>query len=173
MFMADQYLLLGYVVDAFALDGTIKILSKTDFARQRYQKGNAVLLFDPKTQQSIIAHATSFRANGMFDFVKFDEINSPEEAIKFKSYEVRTKKDYSQLTEDSFYFDDLVGCQVVNEHGEELGTVGVVEQFPAQITLRVKRKDQGDFFVPFIKFFIRNVDIDKKLIEINVIEGML
>ena len=40
--MKDEYLLLGYITDAFSLDGTFKVLSKTDFAETRYQKGKEV-----------------------------------------------------------------------------------------------------------------------------------
>ena len=54
-----------------------------------------------------------------------------------------------------------------------LGIVKNVEEFPAQITLRVSRKNGKDFFVPFIKQFIKNVDIRNKQIEIVVLEGML
>ncbi|NLB48988.1 MAG: 16S rRNA processing protein RimM [Erysipelotrichia bacterium] len=171
--MTHQYLLIGYVVGPFSLDGTLKILSKTDFAEQRYHPGNSLILFDPKKERSTTVHVVNFRASGSFDFVKFAEINSPEDAIKFKRFEVRAKKDYSLLSDDSYFFDDLIGCEVINEAGEALGIVGVVEQFPAHITLRIKREKQKDFFVPFIQVFIRNVDIKQKIIEINVIEGML
>ena len=44
--MQEEYLLLGYIVDAFSLDGTFKVLSKTDFAKQRYQKGKEVFLYN-------------------------------------------------------------------------------------------------------------------------------
>lgn len=171
--MTHKYLILGFVVDAFSLDGTLKIISKTNFAKQRYKKGNAVLLVNAKSGEQVTVHAISFRQNGLFDFVKFEEINTNDEALKYKGFEVRAEKDYSHLAKETYYFDDLIGCQVVNEQREVLGVVKEVEEFPAQLTLRVARKNQKDFFVPFIKVFIRNVDIDKKLIEINVIEGLL
>ena len=66
-----------------------------------------------------------------------------------------------------------IGCKVLDEKGQELGVVKEVEEFPAQLTLRVKRAGKEDFFVPFVKAFIRRVDINKKEIEINVIGGML
>ncbi len=171
--MTHKYLLLGFVVDAFSLDGTLRIISKTNFAKQRYKKDNAVLLVNEKTGEQVTVHAVSLRQNGSFDFVKFKEINSTDEALKFKGFEVRAEKDYSHLTKDTYYFDDLIGCTVVNESSEALGVVSKVEEYPAQLTLRVARKNQSDFFVPFISAFIRKVDIDNKLIEINVIEGLL
>ena len=62
---------------------------------------------------------------------------------------------------------------IADENGQEVGVVKEVEEFPAQLTLRVKRAGKEDFFVPFVKAFIKRVDINKKEIEINIIEGML
>ena len=171
--MQEEYLLLGYITDAFSLDGTFKILSKTDFASKRYAKGKEVFLYQPNTKQRMTVIVESYRKNGQFDFVKVQGVNSKEEALEFKGYEVQALKDYQIVDKDTYYYVDLVGCKVMDEKGTILGEVSQVEEFPAQLTLRVKRKGQEDFFVPFIKAFIRRVDISKKEIEINVIGGML
>ena len=171
--MHEEYLLLGYISDAFSLDGTFKVLSKTDFAKKRYQKGNEVFLYQPHTKQRMTVIVESYRSSGQFDFVKVQGINSKEEALEFKGYEIQALKDYSVVEKDQYFFSDLVGCKVIDEKGHELGEVSQVEEFPAQLTLRVKRKGQEDFFVPFVKAFIRRVDINKKEIEINVIRGLL
>ena len=171
--MKDEYLLLGYITDAFSLDGTFKVLSKTDFADTRYQEGNEVYLCSPNTKERQIVTVEAYRSSGMFDFVKVKGVNSKEEALEFKGYEIHALKDNQIIEKDTYYYVDLVGCKVLDENGQDLGTVSQVEEFPAQLTLRVKRKGQEDFFVPFVKAFIRRVDINKKEIEINVIGGLL
>lgn len=171
--MQNEYLLLGYITDAFSLDGTFKVLSKTDFAEHRYQKGKEIYLHQANTKQRMTFVVESYRSNGQFDFVKVEGINSKEEALEFKGYEIQALKDYDFMEKDTYYFVDLVGCKVLDENGQELGEVSRVEEFPAQLTLRVKRKGKEDFFVPFVKAFIRRVDINKKEIEINLIVGML
>ena len=171
--MQNEYLLLGYITDAFSLDGTFKVLSKTDFASKRYQEGNEIFLYQPNTKQRMTFVVESYRSSGQFDFVKVQGINSKEEALEFKGYEIHALKDYNNMDKDTYYFVDLVGCKVVDEKGKEYGVVKQVEEFPAQLTLRVKRNGKEDFFVPFVKAFIRRVDINKKEIEINIIEGML
>ena len=171
--MKDEYLLLGYITDAFSLDGTFKVLSKTDFADTRYQEGNEVYLCSPNTKERQIVTVEAYRSSGMFDFVKVKGVNSKEEALAYRGYEIRAEKDYNSLEKDEYYFIDLVGCKVLDEKGQELGEVSQVEEFPAQLTLRVKRKDQPEFLVPFVKAFIKHVDIEKKKIVINVIGGLL
>ncbi|MBO7574112.1 MAG: 16S rRNA processing protein RimM [Bacilli bacterium] len=172
--MKEEYLLLGYITDAFSLDGTFKVLSKTDFASKRYQKGKEVFLYQPNTKQRMTVIVESYRGNGQFDFVKVQGVNSKEEALEFKGYEIHALKDYQILDKDHYYYTDLVGCQVLDDKGKVLGKVSLVEEFPAQLTLRVKREGkQPDFLVPFVKAFIKSVDIEKKQIIINVIGGLL
>ena len=169
-----EYLLLGYIIDSFSLDGTIKVLSKTDFAKLRYQKGNTIFFYSSKTNERIPMTVSKYRSNGQFDFVKLEGINTKEDALSYKGYEIQALKDYEHMDKDTYYFSDLVGCEVLDDNGTVLGKVSLVEEFPAQLTLRVKRKgNEPDFLVPFVKAFIKNVDIEKKQIIINVIGGLL
>ena len=171
--MQEEYLLLGYITDAFSLDGTFKVLSKTDFAEKRYQKGKEIFLYQANTKQRMTVVVESYRKGGQFDFVKVQGVNSKEEALEFKGYEIHALKDYEIVDKDTYYYVDLVGCKVVDENDKQLGVVSVVEEFPAQLTLRVKREGQPDFLVPFVKAFIKKVDIVNKKIVINVIGGLL
>ena len=171
--MKEEYLLLGYITDAFSLDGTFKVLSKTDFAEKRYQKGKEIFLYQPNTKQRMTVVVETYRKGGQFDFVKVQGVNSKEEALEFKGYEIHALKDYQIVDKDTYYYVDLVGCEVLDENDKVLGAVSQVEEFPAQLTLRVKREGQPDFLVPFVKAFIKNVDIVNKKIVINVIGGLL
>ena len=172
--MKEEYLLLGYITDAFSLDGTFKVLSKTDFAEKRYQKGKEIFLYQPNTKQRMTVVVETYRKGGQFDFVKVQGVNSKEEALEFKGYEIHALKDYQIVDKDTYYYVDLVGCEVLDEKDKVLGVVSQVEEFPAQLTLRVKREGkQPDFLVPFVKAFIKDVNIEKKRIIINVIGGLL
>lgn len=166
-----DYLLLGKVIDAFGLDGTIRILSSTFYAKKRYQKGNKIFLVSPKGERSEYA-VISYRNNKNIDFVKLEGINSKEEALEKRGFNVEVVKDNSLLNKGEYYFSDLEKCDVYFDNSR-LGKVKKVEEFPSVITLRVARDNNKDFFVPFINDFILNVDIENHRIDINVIEGML
>ena len=167
-----EYLTLGKVTDTFGLDGTLKVYSTTNNKELRYKKGSKIFLYNEKERTRSEYEVESFRTNGLFDFVKLKNLNI-EEASNFKGFEIQVVKDTSDLKVGYYFFSDLEGCSVVDEQENVLGIVTKVEEFPAQNTLRVKRKNEKDFFVPFIKEFILNVDIEKKQITIKVIGGML
>lgn len=168
-----EYLTLGFIADSFGLDGTLKIISKTYFSKQRYKKGNKIFIYNKKDDTRIEYTVSSFRSSGDIDFVKLEEINTKEEALELKNQEVQVVKKLDDLPNGFYYFSDLQGCKVIDTDNNVLGIVKEVEEFPSQITLRVKRDGKADFFVPFVKAFIINVDIELKQITINVIGGML
>jgi len=168
-----DYLKLGTVIDSFSLDGTLKILSSSNLKDVRYKKGNKIFLCNEKENAMEECEVESFRTTGQFDFLKVKEINVKEEAISKKGFTIKVVKDRNVLSKNSYFYSDLEGCIIIDESNNELGKVSVVEEFPAQVTLRVNKKDGKSFFVPFIKEFILNVDIEKKIIKIKVIEGLL
>lgn len=166
-----EKLLLGYVISSFSLDGTMKILSKTNMSSKRYVKGNKVFLADK--EENIVKELTvsSFRSAGEIDFVRFEEITTKEEADSYKSYSLLIEKT-NDLEKGFYYYSDLEKCNIVS-NGKVIGKVIKVEEFPAQITLRVKSNEGKEFFIPFIKEFIKNVSIDKSEIEAVIWKGML
>ncbi len=166
-----EYLTLGKIIDTFSLDGTLKVFSSTNNQKKRYQEGNTLILF--KDEQSVELHVASYRSSGNIDFVKFDELNNPEEATQYIGYEIRVMKDEKDLDEGYYFYSDLRGCKVLKEDKTIIGKVKQVEEFPAQITLRCVSEQGKDFFVPYIKEFILNVDIKNKEITIKYLEGML
>ena len=166
-----EKLLLGYIISSFSLDGTIKVLSKTNMSEKRYIKGNKVYLADKN--ENIVKELTvsSFRSSGEIDFVKFEEITTKEEADSYKSYSLLVEKT-DDLQKGFYYFSDLEKCNVKAD-GKIVGKVIKVEEFPAQITLRVKSNEGKEFFIPFIKEFIKNVSLENQEIEVVLWEGML
>lgn len=168
-----EYVSLGVIKDSFGLDGTMKIYSTTSNQAQRYKAGSKVFLYNPQTNEIKELNVIKYRQNGPFDFVKVEELNSLEEIKELKGQEIHAIKDDISLEKGMYFYSDLKGCEVVDKDNNILGTVKEVEEYPAQLTLRVGRKGKSDFFVPFVKQFIKSVDIKNKRILIEIIEGLL
>ena len=168
-----EYLSLGKIIDAFGLDGTLKIYSTTNMGEKRYQKGAIVYLFDAENSSYTPQKVLNYRHNGLFDFVKLETIDDIEAALSKKGQEIFVEKNMKDLDKDSYFYSDLRGCKIIDKNGNNLGIVKEIEEFPAQITLRVSRHGKPDYFVPFIEVFIAKIDIKNKEITINVMEGLL
>ena len=142
-----SYLKIGKIIDSHGLDGTFKVFNTTDSPKKRYAKGNKVYLYNETTDERLEMTVEAFRMSGQLVFVKLSGIDNPESAKEFKGFEIHTIKDRNDLDVGYYFYEDLVGCLIIDQSSNELGTVSKVEEFPAQITLRVKRNNGKDFFV--------------------------
>lgn len=167
-----EYNLLGTIIGTHGLDGNIKFISSSYFLEERLQEGNLVYL--GKDINSLQKYEVEyFRYSPKYISLKLKGIDSIEFAEKLKGVSIFVLKEDLVLDQGMYYFSDLQKCEVFDELNNFLGKVIKVEEFPAQITLRVKSKSGKVFFVPFIEQFIIDINIIDKSIKIKVIEGML
>lgn len=169
-----KYLTLGYILKTRGLKGEVKVKSTTDFASTRYKKNNKVYLYNEKTSDLVEVHVKSYNASLGFDYVSFVEFPDINLITPYISYQIVViKEEQPPLGKDSYYFDDLIGCEVICQTGEVIGRVIKIEQYSANETLRIRLNNQKDLLLPFVKAFIKNVDIENKKIDVELIEGMI
>ena len=167
-----EKLLLGTIIGTHGLTGSVKFISYSYFLDERLQEGNVILI--GKDENSVQEfQVEDFKCSPKFSILKIQGIDSIESAEKYKGFNIYVNKEDLILDKDSYYFSDLEKCQVIDVNNNLLGQVIKVEEFPAQITLRVRNSKGKEFFVPFIEQFIIDVNIDAKTIKIKVIGGML
>lgn len=168
-----EYITLGKIVKTIGLKGEVKILSSSDFSFERYKKNNEIYLFNERTKERKLVHVKNFRKDQQFDIVSFQEFANIDEASTYVNTLVQVTKESATLPNGYYHYSDLVECNIYDEEHNLLGTVKKVEQFASYQTLRVSRASEKDFFVPFVKQFIKKVDLDNKSIIIHVLEGLL
>ena len=97
------------------------------------------------------------------------------EALKGATVQV-SRADFPALSEDEYYWTDLIGLDVVNEQGEALGKVTDLMHNGAQSILRITPVPAADApvdakveerLVPFVDQFIKTVDQQARLITVD------
>ena len=168
-----EYVTLGKIINVRGLKGEVKIKSFTDFASQRYKKGNKVSLFNPLTGNREEVSVKSYSNNGEFDYVVFEEISDVDVANKYREYEIQYPIDkIKDLRKGDYYYYQLRDCDVYYK-GEHVGKVSAIEDNGRQDILRIKLHNGKSALVPFIDVFIKSVEVEEKKIYINEIEGLL
>lgn len=107
--------------------------------------------------------------------LKFEGIATIGDAERLRLAEVRmAKADLPGLPAGEYYFDDLVGCRLVDEAtGRELGSVAEVYEPPSGALLfSVIDEERKEMLVPFVTEICRDVDIAAKRIVARLPEGM-
>ena len=144
----------------------------TDYPNLRFKKGRKFYLVDEKTGDTKEVTLATFRNGGQMFFLSFEEITTIDEAEKYLKRNVNMDKADAPMPENSYRLADLIGCEVVDEVGQIQGTVTDVLEYAPTKSLRIHKEGEKDFFVPFVDKFVLEVDIDKKRIVIEVVEGM-
>ena len=83
------------------------------------------------------------------------------------------REEGSELSEDEYYIADLLGMTVVLEDGTEFGTLKDVMETGANDVYIIDSKDHGEVLLPAIKECILGVDIDKNIMTIHLMKGLV
>ena len=70
--------------------------------------------------------------------------------------------------QDEYFWHDLIGCQVTNQQGDELGQVAELMETGAHAILSIKAEDtKRDLLVPFTQEYVLSVDAKQKQLVVN------
>lgn len=118
---------------------------------------------------------SSIRLHKNFALVKFKGITSINELLEFKGCLLFVEEEVIRetLDEDEFLIDELIGLNVCDAVGKDVGFIVGVSNNGATDLLSVRTKSGKVSLVPFVKAIVPEVDIKAKKVVVNNIEGLL
>lgn len=168
-----DYVVVAKVVSTHGIKGDLKLYPLTDFVKTRFKKGKTFELFNEETNDVFNVTCFSYKTSGKFLVVHFDEIITPEHGIKYQNYLLRMKTtDTHKLPKDTFYYKDLIGCDVYLSNDNLYGKVINITSNGKQDVLRVKLVNNKETLIVFVNAIVKDVDINNKKIILNDIEGL-
>lgn len=138
---------------------------------EREQKLKEVTLqLSGRRQVFQIQEAWRHDGRPVFKFVGVDSISDAE---AWERAEILVPGNEVALPEEGAYsHKDLVGCRFANG-GVELGVVKEVEDFGGPPLLKIETPDGREILVPFARAICKRIDVDAKIIEAELPEGLL
>ena len=169
----EKYFDVGQIVNTQGLKGEVRVISVTDFADERYKKGEIVFLFqDGKDQKELIIK--SHRKHKNFDILTFEGMNRIEEVEPFKGGTLKiSEKQQHELSEEEYYYHEIIGLTVFSDQEEEFGKIKEILPLGANDVWVVDRKGKKDLLIPYIKDVVQNVNLDAGTVHVTLLEGML
>lgn len=172
--MSEQLYTIGKIVNTHGLMGELRIFPETDFAEERFAKGSQLVFVEPTTNARIPVTVELAREHRKMYIVKFKGFTHINEVEKYKGWLLKVEGKYMlELPEDEFYYHDIIGCRVVTDEGEELGTISEILSPGANDVWVVKRPSGKPVLLPYIDDVVLEVDIENKLVKVHVMEGLL
>lgn len=168
-----EYIYLAKLNKTHGVKGEFKAYCLTDFPQNRFKKGNSYFFYNEKTKESNTFTLLSWRQADPFLILKFEGIDSIEQAEEHLGLFLAISKEDATLPDNHFFISDLIGSKAYTEEGEELGDVIDVFSYSPINNLRIRKPGRKDIQVPFLDEFVKEVDIENKRIVVHLIEGML
>jgi len=163
----------GKIVNTHSLKGEVKVISSTDFEEERFKKGSK-LLITRGNQLIREVVVQSYRNHKNFLLVKFEGIDSVEEAEKLKNLQIKIDSDeVGELEENEFYFHQIIGCEVFDENDKNLGEIIDILTPGANDVWVIKGENGKEILIPYIEDVVKKIDITSKKINIEVMEGLI
>ncbi|MBF0517074.1 MAG: 16S rRNA processing protein RimM [Nitrospirae bacterium] len=118
-------------------------------------------------------HITSKKFRPDCVVLKFDGIDSPEEAIRFNGMSMEAEGvELPPLEEGQYYIDDIIGLDVVSADGQTLGKVSDVQSYPAN-DCYVLQYNGRECLIPAIAEVVKEINIEGGYMKIEIMEGLL
>lgn len=164
----------GIIANTHGIKGHVKILSNSDFKNERLKIKNKLILKDKKTNQKEILTIKSWSKSNNFDLILFEEYSNINDVLKFKTWEVYVEDDYDVVLEkDEFLHNQLKECVVLDQNQNQIGIVNNIVNFGGDDCLQIKTNNNEYKHIPFVDFFVKEIDVEKKIINVNLIDGLI
>ena len=159
------------IVNAVGLRGEVKVYNYSD-DRERFEDLEEIIV---SGKQETVRKIQGVRYQGNMVILKLEGVNDRNAAEALKESDVYiTEDDLRELPEDTFYVRDLIGMKVIDEgvYGE-IGTLRDVIQNTSQDVYAVRTREGKDILIPAVKDFIKEVDMEGRVIRTTLIPGFI
>lgn len=176
-----EYLRVGKILKAQGIKGEVKVFStSSDVNRFKslkkiYLNKNEDIDFKLDDNNSKIFNVENTKMLNDGVILKLDGINTPEDAEKYRGYSIYIdRSDSLKLNQNEYFIPDLIGMEVLDKDGGKLlkGKVKDIQELKTSFNLIIEYNNK-DIYIPFAIDYIDKIDMDRKQIFVNLMEGIL
>jgi len=166
----EQLFRVGVISSTHGLKGEVKVYPTTD-DENKFNKLDYVILDTGKEQINLeIQQVRFFKKMTILKFKGIDNINDIE---KYKGRPLFVTREHAVTLEDNeYYIPDLIDIEVFSDDGKR-GKLKDVILTGANDVYVVEFDDVGEVLIPAIKDCILKVDIEKRRIDVHLMEGLV
>jgi 16S rRNA processing protein RimM len=163
------YLVVGFLRRAHGVQGEMIMDLHTDFP-ERLRIGRKLFIGEQHKPMTV-AGARS-HAKGML--IKFKGVETPEDTAQFRNQWVYVRtSEIPALPQGQIYQHELFGFQVVDENDHPLGELVEIIETGANDVYVVRDETGKEILLPAIPSVILDLDSDRRLMRVHLLEGLI
>ena len=160
-----NWIYIGEIVNTHGIKGEVRLISDFDYKKQAFKPGQKIYVGKRKEELTI----QSYRTHKNYDMFTFKGINDINDVIMYKGDSAYIDRNSIQI--DGYFNEDIIGLDVYDNE-TKLGQVEQIMRSKAHDILVIKGNKKKQM-VPYIKEYIKEIDLKNHRIHIYVIEGLL
>lgn len=157
--------LVGKIIGTHGIKGELKVKSDTSF--DRFKVGN--VLYVEKEYPITI---NSVRNHKDFTLITVNSFTNINDVLDLVNKEIYVNHDRKELKDGEYYYEDIIGLDVFDSNNINRGVVNDIIEVPQGLLLEIKGQEKTSL-IPYVKEFIKEINLSEKKIVINEIEGLL
>ncbi len=163
---------IGKVLSPHGVVGMVKVFPYSDYPNRVSRLERVELLLGSERRKVNIENASEY---GRFWLVKFEKVDSREEAKRIRdSLLLIPKEERTPLPDGSYYHDQLVGLKVYSVEGDYLGAITDLHSTGGHDMLTVSPGGGSkDHLIPLVKRFVKKIDLGAGTLTVDLPEGLL
>ena len=163
------YLAVGLLRRPHGVHGDMLMEVYTDFP-ERLKIGTE--LFAGDGHVSLIIARKRPHKDGLL--LGFRGIDTPEDVGRYRNMVLYVPTaDRPALPEGEYYYHQLLGLSVLSDDGKILGVLDSILETGANDVFVVKSPNGDEILLPVIPDVLQNIDLEKKIILVHVLPGLL
>lgn len=166
----ENLLEIGKIVNTHGLRGEVKVVPWTD-TPDDFEAVSNVFIKIKREYKPLTVQSVRYQKNNLI--VKFKEFDNINDVEGFKGMTLYCHRDeLGELPEGVYYIVDLIGLDVVTEDGNHVGVIADVFNTGANDIYDVKREDKKNLLLPVIDEVVKEIDMEKRQVTVNIMEGL-
>ena len=167
----EDFFRVGVIANTHGIRGEVKIFPTTDDVKRFDYLKEAYI---DAGKEKIKVEVSNVRYFKNLVIVKFKDIDNINDIEMYKKRELWIPREEAQeLEEDEYYIADLIGMDVVLEDGSKFGTLKDVMETGANDVYVVEDAKGEEILLPAIRECILDVDVEKNVMTIHLMKGLI
>ncbi len=163
---------MGKIVGVHGIRGNLKVYSYAE-SISFYDSGNAIFIrtADGNEKTYVIKHGAPHKKIILLSLEEINDLNSAEDLIGAELFV--EKSALPDLTNDEYYWVDIIGCDVFLIDDTYLGQVESIFPTGSNDVYVVKDPAKGkEILIPALKSVIGEIDLENKKMWVDLPEGL-